>query len=125
MADADPAISLDQSATAAPAPTRKPWLRWALMLAVPLALAAGALLYWQSLAGKVSTDNAYIKQDMVAVSAEVGGPIIAVLVADGDAVAAGDLLFRIDPEPFRLGIAEANAAIASASGPPVCRKSFQ
>jgi membrane fusion protein (multidrug efflux system) len=84
------------------------------MLVVPLALAAGAWLYWQSLAGKVSTDNAYIKQDMVAVSAEVGGRIVEVLVADGTDVTAGQLLFRIDPEPFRLQIAEADAAIAGA-----------
>jgi membrane fusion protein (multidrug efflux system) len=51
---------------------------------------------------------------MVAVSAEVGGPIVEVLVADGSQVKAGDLLFRIDPEPFRLQIADANAAIAGA-----------
>jgi membrane fusion protein (multidrug efflux system) len=51
---------------------------------------------------------------MVAVSAEVGGRIVEVLVADGTDVAAGQLLFRIDPEPFRLQIAEADAAIAGA-----------
>lgn len=111
MAEADPAIARD---TVIDTPARKPWGRWALMLAVPLALLAGALVYWQSLAGEVSTDNAYIKQDMVAVSAEVGGRIVEVLVADGSQVVAGDLLFRIDPEPFRLQIAEADAAIASA-----------
>jgi len=123
MADADPARSPAPAAgTATPlaspeaeaAVTRRPWLRWALMLIVPVGLAIGAFLYWQSLAGKVSTDNAYLKQDMVSVSAEVGGAITEVLVKDGDLVQAGQLLFRIDPEPFRLQINEANAAIASA-----------
>lgn len=116
MAEADPALARPDAAadTAPPAPARRAWGRWALMLVVPLALAAGAWLYWQSLAGKVSTDNAYIKQDMVAVSAEVGGRIVEVLVADGSDVTAGQLLFRIDPEPFRLQIAEADAAIAGA-----------
>ena len=113
MAEADPAIGRDK-VSETPAPARKPWARWALMLVVPLALAAGALLYWQSLAGKVSTDNAYIKQDMVAVSAEVGGRIVEAMVTDGAVVQSGQLLFRIDPEPFRLQIAEANAAIAGA-----------
>ena len=119
MAEADPARA-PEAATATPLPSpeeakaRRPWLRWTIMLIVPLALALGGWLYWQSLAGKVSTDNAYIKQDMVSVSAEVGGPITEVLVKDGDEVKAGDLLFRIDPEPFRLQIAEANAAIAGA-----------
>jgi membrane fusion protein (multidrug efflux system) len=113
MAEADPAIARDK-VSETPAPARKPWARWVLMLVVPLALAAGALLYWQSLAGKVSTDNAYIKQDMVAVSAEVGGRIVEAMVTDGAVVQSGQLLFRIDPEPFRLQIAEANAAIAGA-----------
>ncbi len=114
MAEADPALARHAASVAPAAPARRPWGRWALMLIVPLALVAGALVYWQSLAGMVSTDNAYIKQDMVSVSAEVGGRIIDVMVADGSQVAAGDLLFRIDAEPFRLQIAEANAAIASA-----------
>jgi membrane fusion protein, multidrug efflux system len=117
MAEADPTRAPDASTATALAPstpTSKPWLRWTMMLAVPLALVAGALLYWQSLAGKVSTDNAYLKQDMIAISAEVGGRIVEVKVADGSDVAAGDMLFRIDPEPFALQIAEADAAIAGA-----------
>jgi membrane fusion protein, multidrug efflux system len=120
MAEADPARA-PEAATATPLatpetapPARRPWGRWALMLVVPLAFGLGAWSYWQSLQGKVATDNAYIKQDMVSVSAEVGGPIAEVLVKDGDDVQAGQLLFRIDPEPFRLQIAEANAAIAGA-----------
>lgn len=115
MTEAEP-VHTPTAASDAPVPesARKPWLRWALMLAMPLALVAGALVYWQSLAGKVTTDNAYLKQDMIAVSAEVGGPIVEVLVKDGSQVAAGDLLFRINPEPFALQIAEADAAIAAA-----------
>jgi len=119
MADADPARAPEAaSAALLPAPGHpkpaRPWARWALMLVVPLALMVGAWAYWQSLQGEVSTDNAYIKQDMISVSAEVGGAITEVLAKEGDDVAAGDLLFRIDPEPFRLQIAEANAAIAAA-----------
>lgn len=117
MAEADPARAPDTAAAtplAAPPPARRPWGRWALMLSLPLALVVGTLFYWQSLQGQVSTDNAYIKQDMIAVSAEVGGRIVEALVEDGSEVQAGQLLFRIDPEPFRLQIAEANAAIAGA-----------
>lgn len=113
MAEADPAITSGTVQTTSKEPKRK-WSRIALMLIVPLALVGGSLAYWQSLQGKVSTDNAYVQQDMVSISAEVGGKIVEVLVAEGDMVAAGDLLFRIDPEPFRLQIAEADAAIASA-----------
>ena len=75
------------------------------MLSVPLALLVGGFVYWQGLQGKVSTDNAYIQQDMVAVSSEVGGKIVEVRVREDQQVAAGDLLFRIDPEPYELQIA--------------------
>ncbi|WP_375291591.1 HlyD family efflux transporter periplasmic adaptor subunit [Qipengyuania sp.] len=113
----DPAREGPASAEADTAGTAKPRRRWgrlALMAIVPLILVAGATIYWLSLAGKVSTDNAYIKQDKVSVSAQVGGDISDVYVSEGDMVKAGDLLFRIDREPYRLAIAEANANIASA-----------
>jgi membrane fusion protein (multidrug efflux system) len=125
MADADPQIE-------APATVREPgepgtdaaletegktprrWGRLALMLVVPLAILIGGVVYWLSLEGKVSTDDAYVKQDKVSISAEVGGKILQVFVKNGDHVKAGDLLFRIDPEPFQIQLDQANAAIASA-----------
>ena len=88
--------------------------RIALMAIVPLLVIGGGLTYWLSLAGKVSTDNAYVQQDKVAVSAEVGGQIVAIAVREGQQVKAGDLLFSIDPEPYRIQVAQADAAIASA-----------
>jgi len=112
MAEADP--TLPEAGSEARTPERRRWGRLLLMLSVPLALLVGGLLYWQGLQGKVSTDNAYVQQDMVAVSAEVGGKIVEVMVQEDQQVAAGDLLFRIDAEPYELQIAQANAAIASA-----------
>jgi membrane fusion protein (multidrug efflux system) len=112
MAEADPSLQQSNAQDAPAAPRR--WGRLLLMLSVPLALLVGGFIYWQGLQGKVSTDNAYIQQDMVAVSAEVGGKIVEALVREDQEVAAGDLLFRIDSEPYELQIAQANAAIASA-----------
>lgn len=112
MADVDPQIVPSDSVTEAPA--RRRWGRLVLMVSLPLLLLVGGFFYWQSLQGKVTTDNAYVKQDMVAVAAEVGGRIVEVRVAENQRVAAGDLLFRIDPEPFQLERARADAAIASA-----------
>ncbi len=112
MAEADPQIVQD-GAQASARPAARP-LRLALMLSLPVALAAAAWFYWSSLQGKVTTDNAYVQQDMVAVSGEVGGRIVEVLVAEGDHVEAGDLLFRLDPEPYQLQMQEAAAAIAGA-----------
>ncbi|HYD25920.1 MAG TPA: HlyD family secretion protein [Croceibacterium sp.] len=112
MADADPQIASDEAL--APAPARRRWGRLALMLALPAVLLVGGFVYWQGLQGKVATDNAYLKQDKVGVSAEIVGKVVDVRVREGQLVKAGDVLFRIDPEPYRLQIAEADAAIATA-----------
>jgi membrane fusion protein (multidrug efflux system) len=112
---AEPAVSTTSEADAK-SPARSPsrLRRIALMGIVPLLAIGGGLFYWQSLQGKVSTDNAYVQQDKVAVSAEVGGQIVSVAVREGQQVKAGDLLFTVDPEPYRIQIALADAAIASA-----------
>jgi len=115
MAEADTAIADDMSETGeAPAPKPRRWRRIALMAVVPLLLLIGGFVYWSGLQGKVSTDNAYVQQDRVSISSEVGGQIVEVMVADGEKVTAGQLLFRIDQQPYQVQIAEANAAIAQA-----------
>jgi membrane fusion protein (multidrug efflux system) len=114
MAEADLPIAEAEAETAVEAPKRRRWGRLALMLALPVALLIGGYIYWQGLQGKVTTDNAYLQQDKVGVSAEVLGKIDGVYVREDQLVKAGDLLFRIDPEPYRLQLGEANAALASA-----------
>ena len=115
MAEADPTFPEAAGADTiiAPAPKRGRG-RLALMLVVPLLVIIGGALYWQSLQGHVATDNAYVQQDKVSVSAQVGGRIIEVLARENSSVKADDLLFRIDPEPFQLQIAQADASIAGA-----------
>ncbi|MEO6042273.1 MAG: HlyD family secretion protein [Croceibacterium sp.] len=116
MAEADPQIadSTAEMTVLETPPVQRRWGRLALMLAVPVALLIGGFIYWQGLQGKVTTDNAYLQQDKVGVSAEIVGRISQVNVKENQQVRAGDLLFRIDPEPTRLQIAAANAAIAGA-----------
>lgn len=112
MAEAD-AVRLD-AAEAHPLGRKRNWQRLILMLAVPLLVVLGGVMYWYSLQGKVSTDNAYVKLDKVSVSAEIGGKIVAVSVRKDQDVKAGDLLFRIDPEPYLLQMRQADASIAAA-----------
>jgi membrane fusion protein, multidrug efflux system len=114
LATADPGAIADPVPVAAPAPRRRNWLRLVLMFGVPLAVVAAVAWVWLSSGGSVSTDNAYVQQDKVAVSADVSGRIVAVAVKENQVVKAGDLLFRIDPEPYRIAVASADAAIANA-----------
>ena len=86
----------------------------AIMFAFPVLLIIAALGYYALTANYASTDNAYIRQDKVSISAEVGGRIVAVAVQENQYVKAGDLLFRIDPEPYQLAVDQATAAVATA-----------
>jgi membrane fusion protein (multidrug efflux system) len=126
MSEADPKPSemRQAAAEAAPAPVatepalapakKRGGLRWIIMLSVPLALLAVAGYFWLTSGRYVSTDNAYVQQDMVSVSSEVNGPIIEVLVHENQQVRRGDVLYRIDPRPFRIALAQAEAQIAAA-----------
>lgn len=88
--------------------------RWILMLSVPVLLAGFGVFYWINSGRYASTDNAYVQQDIVSVSSEVGGKIIEVAVSENQQVQAGDLLFAIDPVPYELAIAQSKARIAAA-----------
>jgi membrane fusion protein, multidrug efflux system len=61
-----------------------------------------------------STDDATIDADVVRVAAAVGGRIIDIAVVENGAVKKGDLLFQIDPLPYRLAVAQAEAELAFA-----------
>jgi membrane fusion protein, multidrug efflux system len=87
-------------------------LRAVLLIGVPLAAAAAALYFYAAGGRHVETDNAYVKAHIIAVSAEVAGRVVAVEVRDNQPVAAGAPLFRIDPAPFEVAIAKADAQMA-------------
>jgi len=94
--------------------TRKQKLRRVLLVAGPLLVAIVGAAAYLSGGRYVSTDNAYLQADKVAVSAEVAGPVREVLVQQNAAVAAGQVLFRIDERPYRVAVQRAQAALAKA-----------
>lgn len=85
-----------------------------LMFGVPLVLAAGGGYFYLNGGRFVDTDNAYVQQVKVSLSADVAGRVTEVDVAENQNVAAGDVLFKIDPEPYRIAMDQAEAALASA-----------
>ncbi|HVU28900.1 MAG TPA: HlyD family secretion protein [Sphingomicrobium sp.] len=95
-------------------PAGKSALRTILMLIVPALLIIGGGYYWLTSGGRVSTDDAQVKQDIVSVSAQVNGPIIQTFVKDGARVKRGDILFRIDPQPYQVALEQAEAQYANA-----------
>ena len=96
----------------APVPRRKRrLLRTALLVLGPLVLLIGGAYFYITGARFVSTDNAYVKADIAAVSPEVSGRVVTVAVANNDPVKAGQLLFRLDDQPFKLALAQAEAQL--------------
>jgi len=93
---------------------RRNWRRLVLMLIVPLALVLGGAYFWVTGGRYVSTENSYVQQDKVMIGPDVSGRIVEVAVREDDTVKQGDLLFRIDDEPYRLELGQVDAAIASA-----------
>ncbi|KQN26476.1 secretion protein HlyD [Sphingomonas sp. Leaf33] len=115
MADADPKIPTDATiAVDAPAKPKRRWLRAILMFGVPLIVVAVAGYFYATSGRYVSTDNAYVGQDKVSVASDVAGRIVSVDVRENQQVKAGDLLFRIDPQPYAIAVEQADAQIAGA-----------
>ena len=114
---ATPAVEADVAPAAAPeaAPKRKGGgRRLALMAGVPLLLLAGGGWFWLTGGRYEETDNAYVQQAKLSLSADVSGRVSDVRVADNQVVKAGDVLFVIDATPFKIALSQAQAALASA-----------
>ncbi|MFL6721292.1 MAG: HlyD family secretion protein, partial [Sphingomonas sp.] len=90
------------------------WTRTILMLIVPALLIVTGGYYWLTSGGSVSTDDAQVKQDIVSVSPQVNGQVVQAFVRNGSRVKRGDLLFRIDPQPYRVALEQAEATLAAA-----------
>lgn len=89
-------------------------LRRPLMLALPLIVAAlGAAVYLVQ-EPYVSTDNAFVRAAKVTVNARVSGQAVEIAVHDNENVRQGQVLFRIDPEPYQIAVDQAEARLGSA-----------
>ena len=96
------------------APTAPRSKRRGLMVALPLILVLAGGGYWLISGRYESTDNAYLHQARIAVAASVGGRVQSVSIADSQTVKAGDVLFQVDPVPYKLALAQTEAAVAAA-----------
>ncbi|MGH7045785.1 MAG: HlyD family secretion protein [Stellaceae bacterium] len=74
-----------------------------------IAIAAVFALYWGSSYFFAYTDDAYVTSDLVAVAPQITGRVVAVPVTDNETVKKGMLLAAIDPQPFRLALAQQEA----------------
>ena len=106
-----PSISEGAKSLAKKFPRKR--LRMILLVALPLiALAIGTFFFLGS--GRyITTDNAYVGAQKVLITPDISGKVARVIVREGQHVKAGDELFEIDRQPFRIAVDQAQAKLAT------------
>jgi len=111
--DAPPKSEPMPTATPAkPSEWRKPV---GLIISVVVILGAVVLTLWvwNITQRHPRTDDAVARANVVGIAPRVRGQIIKINVQDNQAVAAGDVLFEIDPADYELSLEKAKAALAT------------
>ncbi|HSH27476.1 MAG TPA: HlyD family secretion protein, partial [Wenzhouxiangella sp.] len=84
-------------------------------IAIGIILLLLALVVYYALSDRLapSSSRGTVSAQVVQIAPQIGGQVTAVTVDDDAVVEAGDELFRIDPRPFELAVAQAEAELAS------------
>jgi membrane fusion protein (multidrug efflux system) len=97
---------------AKPAP-QKSWRRPLLILG-PVALVVGALVLYLATGRYVTEEDAYVQAVNVSISPQVAGQVLTIAAKSNTAVTKNDPLFNLDPEPYRIALANAEAQLGIA-----------
>jgi membrane fusion protein (multidrug efflux system) len=85
-----------------------------LLVVLPLVALLAGITFYLNGGRYVTTDDAYVGAQKVLITPDISGKIISVAVKEGQTVAAGDVMFQIDPVPFQLALAQARARLDDA-----------
>ena len=109
--------SRDQSDTpssqSAPATPPNRWRRPLLILG-PLVLVVGALGLYLVTGRYVSEEDAYVQAVNVSISPQVAGQVVTIAARSNTPVRKDDALFNLDPEPYRIALANVEAQLGVA-----------
>ena len=86
-------------------------IRLLLLVAVPLTVALVGLEMYVASGKTVSTENAYVKAEKIAISADVSGRVREVGVRSHAKVNKGQTLFVLEQLPFEIELAKAEAKL--------------
>jgi len=89
-------------------------LRWSLMAALPLLMIGVGGARFLSGQGNVDTDDAFVRAARDSINARVSGQVVDIAVHDNQRVHKGQLLFRVDPQPYRIAVEQAEARLGTA-----------
>jgi multidrug resistance efflux pump len=82
-----------------------------LGIGIVAATAVVAAVVWTRIYEHPRTDDAYVRANVVGIAPHVSGPIVELPIVDNQRVAAGDLLFVVDPRPYEAALARARAEL--------------
>lgn len=88
--------------------------RLLLLIGVPVAVLAGGAYFYLHGGRIVETDDAFVGQTKLMVSAEVSGQLASLPVHENQMVKPGDILFALDDRLFRAAVDRAEADLAAA-----------
>ncbi len=101
----------------APAVDRKAQRKKALtaLAAVVVVAGLGWAVYEYLVASHYeSTDNAYVQGNVIQITPQIGGTVMAIMADDTDFVKAGQPLVQLDPADAKVALEQAEAALAQA-----------
>ena len=97
-----------------PKKRRGRWVkRLILLVVIPVAALLGASYLYAVTGRFVTTENAYVKAHIIAISTDIDGRVTEVFIKNDQRVKAGDILFRLDPDPHWLALKSAEARMAT------------
>jgi len=92
---------------------RKKALTALASIVVVAGLGWAAYEYWVA-SHYESTDNAYVQGNVIQITPQIGGTVVAIMADDTDFVKAGQPLVLLDPADARVALDQAEAALAQA-----------
>ena len=108
-------VAASAPAAATVPPTRNPNRRRALLGVAVVVLLAGIAygIYWALVLNHYeSTDNAYVQGNVVQITPQISGTVVAINAEDTDYVKAGETLVKLDPADARIALDQAEAQLA-------------
>jgi len=108
-------MSTPEAQTSSPSAAGNPARKKALLTLTSVVVLVGlawTAYEWLVASHYESTDNAYVQGNVIQITPQIGGTVMAILADDTDYVKAGDPLVKLDPTDTQVALDQARAALA-------------
>lgn len=86
-------------------------LTWLILTIIFVAVIAGVIWYFQNSRLYPSTDDSYVQAHVVNIAPQVSGLVNHIYIKNHQQVKQGQMLFSIDPDPYRYALQKAQAEL--------------